>query len=56
MLHNRVANDDTSAAEVLTPDLIAEIKKEDMKQAIVERFSHHVKAVTPEITPADEKR
>jgi len=55
MLHREMLKDDTAAAE-LTPDLIAEIKKEDMKQAIVERFSYHVKAVTPEIKPGDEKR
>ena len=54
MLRNETGKNDTSATSVLTPDLIAEIKKEDMKQAIVERFSTHTKAVAPEA--ADEER
>ena len=54
MLRSGNAKDDTSAAAVLTPDLVAEIKKEDMKQAIIERFSTHTKAVIPEA--ADEER
>jgi hypothetical protein len=41
MSKNNVAVDD--AAPVLTPDMVAKIKKEDMKQAIVERFSGRTK-------------
>ena len=31
------------AAPALTPDMVAKIKKEDMKQAVVERFSTRTK-------------
>jgi hypothetical protein len=37
-----------AVAGVLTPDLIADMKKEDMKQAIAERFSYRAKAKTTE--------
>jgi hypothetical protein len=32
-----------AAAPALTPDMVAKIKKEDMKQAVVERFSTRTK-------------
>jgi hypothetical protein len=31
--------EDETAAPALTPDMMSKIKKEDMKQAVVERFS-----------------
>jgi len=39
MRKNNVVIGDVPAAPALTPDLISKIKKEDMKQAVVERFS-----------------
>jgi hypothetical protein len=46
MLNNKVAILD-APAPALTPDMLASIRKEDMKQAIVERFRIHVEAVAP---------
>jgi len=39
MRKNNAIMDDAPAAPALTPDLVSKIKKEDMKQAVVERFS-----------------
>ncbi len=36
------------SAPVITPDLLGEMKKEDMKQAVVERFSYRAQAVATE--------
>jgi len=44
MQKNKVLIDDAAAAPALTPDLVAKIKKEDMKQAVVERFSGEASA------------
>ena len=48
MIRNDIANNDSPVAAALTPDLLASMKKEDMKQAIVERFSYRAKAVAPQ--------
>ncbi len=47
MLRSGFAIDETSAP-ALTQDLLAEMKKQDMKQAIAERFSYRAKAVSAE--------
>ena len=47
MRKNNVMIDDAPAAPALTPDLVAKIKKEDMKQAVVERFSGEATAPRP---------
>ncbi len=47
MLRSGFAVDETSAPAI-TPDLVAEMKKQDMKQAVVERFSYRAKAVPTE--------
>jgi hypothetical protein len=47
MLRSGFAIDETST-QAITPDQLAEMKKRDMKQAIVERFSYRAKAVSPE--------
>ncbi len=47
MLRSGFAIDETSAPAI-TPETIAEIKKQDMKQAIAERFSYRAKAVVTE--------
>jgi len=39
MSKNNAVLEDTPAVPALTPELLAKIKKEDMKQAIFERFS-----------------
>jgi hypothetical protein len=39
---------DEKSAPALTPDALGEMKKQDMKQAIVERFSYRAKAVSAE--------
>ncbi len=47
MLRSGFAIDETSAPAI-TPDLLGEMKKQDMKQAIVERFSYRAKAIATE--------
>jgi hypothetical protein len=47
MLRSGFAIDETSTPAI-TPDQLAEMKKRDMKQAIVERFSYRAKAVSAE--------
>jgi hypothetical protein len=39
MLKNNAAIEEPPTTSVLNPDLLANIRKEDMKQAIYERFS-----------------
>jgi hypothetical protein len=39
MSNNSSVMEDETAAPALTPDMMSKIKKEDMKQAVVERFS-----------------
>jgi len=41
----------TLSAAVLEPDLVADVKKAERKQAIVERFAYRPKAATPEAKP-----
>jgi hypothetical protein len=48
MLQKGIISED-AVTGVLTPDLIADMKKEDMKQAIAERFSYRAKAKTMEV-------
>jgi hypothetical protein len=65
MLKNDVVFEDAPAVAALNPDLLASIKKEDMKQAIVERFSGRVQTApqtasrstgrSPYWQPADEE-
>ncbi len=55
MLRSGFAIDETSAPAI-TPDLLSEMKKQDMKQAIVERFSYRAKAVAPEIGVRSKER
>jgi len=47
MLRSGFAVDETSAP-VITPDLLGEMKEQDMKQAVVERFSYRATAVSTE--------
>ena len=44
MRKNNVAIEDVPAAPALTPDMVSEIKKEDMRQAVFERFSSRTEA------------
>jgi hypothetical protein len=39
MRKNNVAIEDAPAAPALTPEMVSTIKKEDMRQAVFERFS-----------------
>ncbi len=55
MLRSGFAVDETSAPAI-TPDLLGEMKKQDMKQAIVERFSYRAKAVATETAVASKVR
>ena len=65
MRKKNVVLDEAPAAPALTPDLVAQLKKEDMKQAIVERFRRNGEAIrtTPQRSgkrssywrPADEE-
>ena len=43
MQKNNVVMEDEAAAPELTPDMMSKIKKDDMKQAIVERFGGRTK-------------
>ena len=38
MLNNKVTTEADQAAPAISPDLLAELKKQDMQQAVVERF------------------
>jgi hypothetical protein len=55
MLRSGFAIDETSAPAI-TPDLLAEMKKQDMKQAIVERFRYRAKAVSVETAARAKER
>ena len=44
MLKSKMQQEENTAAPALTPDLLSKLKKEDMKQAVVERFSTRAKA------------
>jgi len=64
MRKKSVVIEESPAAPALTPDLLTHLKKEDMKQAIVERFSRNEAAATatararkrsPYWRPADEE-
>ena len=44
MLKSKIQQDETIAAPPLTRELLSKLKKEDMKQAVVERFSTRAKA------------
>jgi len=46
-LKSKIEVEESQAAPALTPDLLGQLKKQDMKQAIVERFSIREKAETP---------
>ena len=50
MLQKSTAGNNSSAA-VLEPDLVADVKKAEMKQAILERFCYRAKTVTPDVQP-----
>ena len=52
MLKKKAVINEAPAAPALTPDLIAKIRKEDMKQAVVERFSGATAATSPAATKA----
>jgi len=47
MLKSNLTQEGPLAAPAITPDLLSRLRKEDMKQAIVERFSVRAKAKTP---------
>jgi len=44
MLNNKVTVVVNQGAPAISPDLLAELKKEDMQQAVVERFRSEVEA------------
>ena len=47
MLH--ISNTDSSATAVLEPDLDVDVRKTEMKQAILLRFCYREKLVTPDV-------
>jgi hypothetical protein len=49
MLKNKVVEQEVRAVSRLTPDLLAKMRKEDMKQAIHERFSARAETVAPQV-------
>lgn len=46
-MKSRIEVEESQAAPALTPDLLGQLKRQDMKQAVVERFSIHEKAQAP---------
>jgi hypothetical protein len=42
MLNNKVTTEVNQAAPAISPDLLAELKEQDMEQAVVERFRNEV--------------
>ena len=52
MLHRSIQTNDSSATSVLEPDLVVDIKKAEMKQAILDRFCYRAKTVTPDAQPS----
>ncbi len=51
MLHKSARITDSSPTAVLEPDLVAYVKKSEMKLEILERFSYRAKTVTPDAQP-----
>lgn len=49
MLKSKITRDETTAAPALTPEMLTQLKRQDMKQAIVERFSARAVAQAPRI-------
>lgn len=49
MLKSKITSDETIAAPALTPEMLTQLRKQDMKQAIVERFSVSPKAQAPRL-------
>ena len=43
MLHNKVTEEENQAAPAITQDMLPLLKKEDMKQAVIEKFRKPVK-------------
>lgn len=51
MLYKSARTDDSSATAVLEPELMADVKKAEMKQAILERYCYRAQTVTPDVQP-----
>jgi len=49
MQNSSVLIEEEEAAPAITPETLRKLRKEDMKQAIVERFKVVIKAPTPRI-------
>jgi hypothetical protein len=57
MISSKSAAEAGSSIATLTPDSLTEMKKEDMKQAIVERFSYRAQpAAQPQVAPGAKVR
>ncbi len=56
MLRNKVKPEEAAGAPAITPDLLGKLKKQDMKQAIVERFRASSQAPSPRLTSRSKKR
>ena len=49
MLYKSIRTGDSSATAVLEPDLVADMRRAETKQAILERFCYRAKTVTPDV-------
>jgi hypothetical protein len=49
MLKSKIATEESFGAPALTSDSLRQLKKQDMKQAIVERFSARAQAAAPRV-------
>lgn len=56
MRKNKVVTEDAPAAPAMTPEMISKIKKEDMRQAVFERFSSPAETATPSTAERKRKR
>ncbi len=56
MLKKNVNLEDVPAAPAINPNLVSQLRKEDMKQAVVERFSRHIDMPAPQTAGRSKKR
>ena len=56
MSNKNVVVDDEPAAPAINPEMLSKLKKQDMKQAVVERFKGSIESTAPRATTSTKKR
>ncbi len=56
MSKSEVVIEDAPAAPAISPEMLSKLKKEDMKQAVVERFKGSIESMAPRATRSAKKR